>query len=56
MTTTVKISAHCSSDKEVHISVSDKLDKVLQDGEVYEVYAYDERVIKVLEVKKPKEE
>ncbi len=52
MTTTVKVTAHCSSDKEVQIHVSGTIDAVLQDGESKEVYAYDDRVISVKEVLK----
>ena len=52
MTTTVKVEAHCSSDKEVVITVAtDNGDSevVLQDKETYENYVYDERVISVRE-------
>lgn len=49
MTTSVKTTAHCSSDKEVVIEVRDG-DKVvetavLNDGEWAEHYAYDARTI-----------
>lgn len=52
MTTTVKIEAHCSSDKEVFVSVADGGSGetfVLQDGESAERYAYDDREITVKE-------
>lgn len=53
MTTTVKIEAHCASDKEVVVEVQDDLLpislNVLQDGEKSEVYAYDARKIVVYE-------
>lgn len=55
MTTTVKIDAHCSDDKEVHVSISDARGDealILQNGESGEVYAYDDRVISVKEVEK----
>ena len=52
MTTTVKIEAHCASTKEVAITIatdSGNMEVVIQDGEHYETYAYDERVISVQE-------
>jgi len=53
MTTTVKVEAHCSSNKEVVIEVNDGEDTghgdVIQDGETREVYAYDSRRITVYE-------
>lgn len=56
MTTTVKIFAHMSSEKEVHITVNDN-DKiieeiVLQDGESAERSVFDDRKISVMEVLK----
>lgn len=56
MTTTVKIEAHCASTKEVVIEVvEDKAASsvaVIQDGEKYECYAYDDRRIVVFEREK----
>ena len=56
MTTTVKIEAHCNpDDTEVHVSVKDQHGhdiKILQDGESWEVCAWDERVISVYEMEK----
>ncbi|MDO8180179.1 MAG: hypothetical protein Q7T62_18180 [Undibacterium sp.] len=52
MTTSVKVTAHCASTKEVQIHVSGVLDAVLQDGESKEICAYDARVIEVREVLK----
>lgn len=58
MTTTVKIYAHCSSDKEVHVLVYDAVTGephekfVLQDGEQAERVVYDNRVIKTNEALK----
>lgn len=59
MTTTVKIDAHCSADKEVQVNIVDdtigmNTQQVIQDGETLSVYAYDSRVIHVFE--KPKGE
>ena len=53
MTSTVKITAHCASTKEVVISL-DNGDytaelHILQDGETKELYVYDERSITVRE-------
>lgn len=56
MTTTVKVTAHVWKDKEVLVLVGDKVERVLQDGETCEVYAYDDRVISVKEVEKTKEQ
>lgn len=52
MTTTVKVTAHCASTKEVIIGVATEPDRVIQDGESAEVYAYDDRLITVREVRK----
>ena len=56
MTTTVKIYAHLSSDKEVRVQVTDNGSTVeeftLQDGEVAERAVYDGREISVREVVK----
>lgn len=57
MTTTVKIEAHCASDKEVLVTVAGNYDIdiesfKLQNGEVAERFVYDERNICVREVKK----
>jgi hypothetical protein len=55
MTTTVIVHAHCASNKEVKVSIHDNGNeevRTLQDGEKAEVYAYDKRVITVLEVEK----
>jgi hypothetical protein len=52
MTTTVKVSAHCATTKEVKIHVSGELHTTLQDGESIEVLAYDDRVIEVKEILK----
>ena len=56
MTTTVKISAHLSTDKYVKVSVTeDKTEPQtweLEDGEELEVSAYDGREITVKEVEK----
>lgn len=55
MTTAVRITAHCSKDKEVlvHVivdgAISTNESVVLQDGEVIELYAYDNRSITVAE-------
>jgi len=58
MTTTVKICAHCSSDKEVVIKIKDTIapeqNITLQDGDQIEVYAYDEREISIKEILKGK--
>ncbi len=52
MTTTVKIEAHCSSDKEVFVAITDGDSGdtfTLQDGETAERYVYDNRYIAVSE-------
>lgn len=56
MTTTVKVTAHCTSDKEVKITLVDQEgnSKVLyrQDGESYEGYVYGSNSISVEEIYK----
>lgn len=58
MTTTVIVHAHCSPDKEVQVEVYEghksvpSSTSVLQNGEDKELYAYDEREIRVREVNK----
>ena len=52
MTTSVIIKAHCSSDKEVAITVATdqgNTEVVINDGESYENYVYGGRVISVKE-------
>jgi hypothetical protein len=53
MTSRVSVSAHCAKEKQVQVSINDKLEKVLQDGESQDFYVYDDREIKVKEVLKP---
>lgn len=58
MTTTVKISAHCSNNKEVQVAVTDSMSGnvkdafTLQDGETAERVVYDDLVIGVRETLK----
>lgn len=59
MTTTVTVTAHCSSDTEVRFGITNvpttnELTEVvtLQDGETAEKYVYDGRIAVVLERKK----
>lgn len=58
MTTTIKVSAHCSDDKEVQIGISDKVsgvvreEFVLQNGETADRVVYDDLVLSVHERKK----
>ena len=58
MTTTVRVDAHCSPDKEVLVEVYEgyktvpSSTAVLQDGESRELLAYGERIIRVHEVDK----
>lgn len=57
MTTSVKISAHCDSNKEVHIYVSgdpcgNNGIKVIQDGESHDLVVYDGKSVTVKEVVK----
>lgn len=55
MTTTVKVEAHCSSNKEVVVEISTRktLESIiLEDGEQREVLAYDDRKIRVFEREK----
>jgi len=56
MTTQVKVSAHCSTDKEVKIEVEENgaVETVfIQDGEVWERAVYDSKAITVREIVKP---
>jgi len=55
MTSTVKVTAHCASTKEVRVTLNDELVATLQDTESSEFYVYDARVISVTEVNKPTE-
>lgn len=52
MTTSVTVKAHCAKTKQVEVRVSGKLERILEDGESVEVYAYDNREIQVKEVDK----
>ena len=55
MTTTVKVEAHCASNKEVKVEIDGGTTgetRTLQDGEKIEVYAYDARRITVYEREK----
>ncbi len=55
MTSSVKITAHCASTKEVQITVTtDATGEVykLQDGQSVEFYVYDDRTVTVREVVK----
>jgi hypothetical protein len=56
MTTTVTIDAHCSSDKEVKISVTEAGKEVdqytIQDCETVSTVVYDDRVLSVKETEK----
>lgn len=56
MTSTIKIQAHCTDDKEVKITITnyDGAGFVirLQDGEVYETVIYDHRAIAAEEIMK----
>lgn len=49
MTTTVKVTACCSAEKEVLITTTGKPDKVIQDREEYSDVVYDGIVITVQE-------
>jgi hypothetical protein len=59
MTTSVKVSAHCASNKQVRISREDSqgtagpVDTVLQDGETDEQHVYDGWSLSVREEVKP---
>ena len=54
MTSSVKISAHCASNKKVKISVTENGDNhpniYLKDGEVTEISFYDTKAVTVQEV------
>jgi len=56
MTTTVIINAHCDDKTEVQIGILDKgivvEEHTIQDGESSEQVVYDDRMIKVREIKK----
>lgn len=58
MTTTIKVSAHCSEDKEVNVSIADsvsgniKENVTIQNGETLERVVYDDLVLSVCERKK----
>lgn len=52
MTSSVKVTAHCPSTKEVLITIKDgrvDAEHVLQDGETKELYVYDARSVTVCE-------
>jgi hypothetical protein len=55
MTTTIKISAHCASNKEVAYIITDRSGEpidalnILQDGEEATLYVYDDRELSVFE-------
>jgi hypothetical protein len=55
MTTTVKVQAHCSSDKEVEVVIVNRVTGevhekfILQDGQSADRVVYDDREIKVAE-------
>ena len=56
MTTGVKVSAHCGSNKQVRIvrsRVDEVEDIILEDGQTYESVVYDEILISVREEFKP---
>ena len=56
MTSTVKVTAHCASTKEVHVEIAGikAIEKyTLQDGESKEFYVYDNRIVVVNEFDKP---
>lgn len=56
MTTTVTVEAHCVSEKEVHIEIKENCDSstkvVLQNGDKYVLYVYDNKSVTVTEVLK----
>lgn len=58
MTTSVKVSAHCSIEKQVRISKTDENnalhpDVVIQDGQTHEAVVYDGWSVKVREELRP---
>jgi hypothetical protein len=56
MTSVVKITAHCSPQKQVRIMTTDREgteEIILEDGESFEYYVYDERRITVNEMEVP---
>ena len=52
MTSTVKVTAHCSDDKHVEVSLNGETQAVIQNGESKDFYVYDDREISVKEVLK----
>lgn len=58
MTTSIKVSAHCSDDKEVQIVISDAVsgnvreNLIIQNGEVADRVVYDDLLVSVSERKK----
>jgi hypothetical protein len=56
MTTTVTVKAHCPAAVEVHVTTTDRGNpvglEILQDGQLFETYAYADRVISIKEVTK----
>lgn len=58
MTSTVRVLAHCSDDKEVVIIETDNVDPsinkrtIIQNGDTYETAIYDNRVVTTQEVLK----
>jgi hypothetical protein len=53
MTSSVKVTAHCASDKQVIFSRTGHPDVVLQDGESHETYFYDDMEVSAREVNAP---
>jgi len=56
MTTTIKVMAHCASDTEVSILRYNEdgtfTQNIIQDGQEFECYAYDNIEYKIKEIKK----
>ncbi|MBL4699790.1 MAG: hypothetical protein JKX85_00895 [Phycisphaeraceae bacterium] len=50
MTTSIKVSAHCATNKEVEVTCGD-VKQVLQDGEKFDTVIYDDLCCSVREVK-----
>lgn len=52
MTSTVKVTAHCSSEKEVLVELNGLVHDTIQNNESKEYYVYDELYFTISEVKK----
>ncbi len=53
VTSSVKVTAHCGSNKQVEVKLNGQIAEVLEDGESIEFNIYDDREVSAREVTKP---